>query len=276
MCDAADTGFSKSAFPSSSVAAASLALQLGLLAGAASVRADCGVFVSRFESGTTCAWSAAPGSADACAPAEVTVEEVQSGARVGSPISLSGVVVTALSKDAKHLFVSDASTASPCTGVYLYRGGAATVLGGEFVPGALIDAGGTPTELDLSPGGDTFTQLSDANVSFGSSGGVPTPLTGVGVGTLASLDEGEPYEGVLVRTGFLQVTATTTGDRLTLTSESMFTIVADDDLFDYSAASYPVGTCFSSVTGIMSVNTFDNERRLLPRSAEDLAGTSCP
>ena len=276
MRTTAGTDFSKSAYPSKPVTSAILALQLGLIGGGAALRADCGVFVSRFETGTVCAWSAASGSADDCEPAPVMVEELQSGARLGSAVVLSGVVVTSLTKDAKHLFVSDAPTASPCTGIYLSRGGAATVLGGEYVPGALIDAGGTATESDFSPGGDTLTQLSDSNVSFSSSGGAPIPLTGVGVAILASLEEGEPYEGVLVRTGLLEVTSTSTGDRLTLTSESMFTIVADDDLFDYAAASYPIGTCFSSVTGIMGINTFDNERRFLPRSADDFVVTSCP
>jgi hypothetical protein len=92
------------------------------------------------------------------------------------------------------------------------------------------------------------------------------PLSGVIINTLSITATGEPYESVLVTLSNLRCRRcrATTGD-LTVAP----TIVMDDDVFDYAAATCPIGTCFSTVTGVMGVNVFDDERRIFPRSTAD-------
>ena len=84
----------------------------------------------------------------------------------------------------------------------------------------------------------------------------------------------------LVQLSGMEVTAVPGNDRLTLTGAGGETIIADDDAYDYMSATYPVGTCFTTVTGVMTLNIFDDERRLAPRLITDLVvdadGSDCP
>jgi hypothetical protein len=211
---------------------------------------------------------AADASSDASGGGEVTVEDVQRGDATGE-VSIAGVVVTALSKDGKHLWVADEAAAAAYGGVYVYRGGGADVLGDDVVVGATVDVSGTVTELDLGdpPAGDTLTEIAGATVSNAvAPAGAPVPLGGEAVATLASIDDGEPFEGVLVQVGGVAVTATN-GSLVTL-GDGDSAIVMDDDIFSY--ATPDVGTCYTTVVGIMGLSVVDDERRLLPRQAGDL------
>jgi len=85
-----------------------------------------------------------------------------------------------------------------------------------------------------------------------------------------------------VQLGPVKVQATASGDRLTLIDNTGKTIVVDDDAYNYAASSYPAATgetavtCFSTLTGVMSLNIFDNQRRLMPRAETDLVvGAGC-
>jgi hypothetical protein len=97
------------------------------------------------------------------------------------------------------------------------------------------------------------------------------PLAGVGAATLSSLSMGEPYEGVLVTLENLDVAAIDTNfDLITLREAATgATIVMDDFIYDFADNDFPIGTSFSSVTGVMHV-AFD-QRYLLPRTAVDLS-----
>jgi hypothetical protein len=73
------------------------------------------------------------------------------------------------------------------------------------------------------------------------------------------------------------VTGSATGFRYTLTDNNAKTIVIDDDAFaSFTGVAFVVNTtCFASVTGVMSLNITDDERRLEPRQMSDfvLAGS---
>ncbi|MCA9678155.1 MAG: hypothetical protein H6709_21545 [Kofleriaceae bacterium] len=210
---------------------------------------------------------------------DTTVSDVQMGT-VSGAVTLSGVVITAISKDGKHLWVADDPAAAAYNGVYVYRGSGAAVLTGEFVIGATVDVHGTVSEYDPNNTGNPLTEIlaySDQGgaVTFVSAPGTaPTPITNQTAATLADFTNGEPYEGVLVQLANMKVTVvTTSGQRRTL-SDGTNTIVMDDDAYDYQTA-YPVDTCFATITGVMTTNTFDNERRILPRPGDivDTGGT---
>jgi hypothetical protein len=107
--------------------------------------------------------------------------------------------------------------------------------------------------------------------------GVLAPVTTTDAGTVGTIGEagvGEPYEGVLVTLSQVKVTAiSTSGHRITLTDASG-NVVMDDDIFAYTD---PALNACLNVTGIMSVNLTDDERRFLPRQALDIVPTTgCP
>jgi hypothetical protein len=80
---------------------------------------------------------------------------------------------------------------------------------------------------------------------------------------------------VLVQVGPVSVIQVLSSNRLVL-SDGTAQLVTDDLAFPYDLASYPLGTCFTRVTGILDTAPVDGTFRLLPRSAFDLAvGSGC-
>ncbi len=207
--------------------------------------------------------------ADAAPGGAVTIEDIQTGEATGE-VSLTGVVVTALSKDGKHLWVADDLTAAASSGIYVFRAGAAAVLDEDVVIGATVDVAGEVEEFDIGEPatGDTLTQIASATVSNPvAPEGAPVPLAGQPIATLASIDDAEPFESVLVQITNVSVMSTATGNRVNLT-DGVTTIVMDDDIFSYPAPD--IGACYASITGILGLNLFDDQRRLWPRSSTDL------
>jgi hypothetical protein len=213
--------------------------------------------------------------ADACLTDSVTA--IQMGTTTG-PVGLNDVVITALSRDRRHAFVADALQAAPYNGVFVYRGVSAVAvpLGEEYQIGAVVDVAGTTKEHDVTnpPVGMTQTQIEAfrANDLFrfeAAAAGEPAPLAGVALATLADVAGGAPYEGVLVTLSDVELIATASGFRLTVQDAAGQTLVVDDDLFAYGTT-FPVGTCFASLTGIMGIHLTDDERRLWPRRLEDM------
>jgi hypothetical protein len=203
-----------------------------------------------------------------------TVQDVQQGAATGV-VYLPGRVVTARSADGKHLWIADANAAAAFQGVYVFRGVGAAALGAEFVPGARVDVLGDVSEFDAAPPGDTLTQIANAGlVLAGPPQGAPQPLVFASVAQLASIAEGEAWEGVLVQATNLRVSAVLSGNRVVVLDNGGNMIVIDDDAGSIGAPF--VGTCYASVTGVMHLNTVDNERRLLPRGPSDATtGNGC-
>lgn len=212
--------------------------------------------------------------ASTCA-VSTTIEMIQTGAATGV-VTVNDVIVTAIDTigaSSKGFWVQQAAQAAANQGVLVFTGATTpTVAIGDHV-----NVTATVQEFDLQPPGDTLTELTFPTVTPVAGNTTPLPLGGVTINTLKDITAvGEPYESVLVTLSNLRVSAAPGNDRLTLT-DGTNTIVMDDDVFDYAAATYPIGTCFATVTGVMGVNVFDDERRIFPRSAADLvAGTGCP
>jgi hypothetical protein len=221
---------------------------------------------------------------------DTTVVAIQMGQiPVGDNVSLSNLVVTAVDNigttnnpdSNKGFWVADAAQGAAYNGLYVYTGSAVPA---GVVIGAVVDVTGEVDEFDFcsgsgcTPTGDTLTEIDARNgsVTVLVDPATPAPLTGVALDTLKNITSGEQYEGVLVQIGPVEVTATASGDRLTVTDTNGQTIVLDDDAYDYMAATYPADTtCFTTVTGVMSLNVFDDERRLMPRTVADLVVAAC-
>jgi predicted extracellular nuclease len=204
---------------------------------------------------------------------------IQTGAATGG-VRLNDVVVTAVgaadNPAARGFYVADAAQAAASAGVFVFTGSSTPV---TVTVGQIVDITGTVSEFDFQPPGDTVTQLTNVTVTPVAGSPVTVmPLDGVPLSTLNQIGSaGEPYEGVLVRVTNVSVMSTATGDRVTLT-DGTNQLVMDDDLYDYARATYDTtpATCFSSVTGIMTVNIFDDQRRLTPRTVSDIVTAACP
>jgi hypothetical protein len=205
----------------------------------------------------------------------------------GAAVALSDVFVTAIDDNGatlKGFWVADSLTGAAYNGVYVFTRDA---LPPGLAIGATATLNGSVAEFDLpvdpnpEPEGDTLTEVEAdvANITITPGAGVTVPLTGIAANTLKDITAGEPYEGVLVELSNMEVTATGSGDRLTVTGAGGQSIVLDDDSFNYGIADYMPGTCFTTIIGVMSLNIFDDERRLMPRLVTDLVvdddGSDC-
>ncbi len=212
-----------------------------------------------------------------------TIAMIQAEMVTGSVV-LNDVVVTALGtgRASRGFWISDAAQAAANQGIFVFTGDTTQTV----TVGQIVDVAGTVDEFDFQPPGDTVTQIESPTVTPATGTATPLPLEGIAIPTLMDIGTpGEPYEGVLVTLSNLRVMSTASGDRATLTNGTT-TIVMDDDILDYAVLTpdppdprtpvYSTGTCFSTVTGIMSVNIFDDQRRLLPRTTADLTTIACP
>jgi hypothetical protein len=208
-----------------------------------------------------------------------TINAVQLGTypKIGAQPNLvivPEVYVTAVAPTAsRSIWVSTSQTAAPYEGVQVFMGSAA--IAADVVPGAKVDVIGTVVEFDNSgSAGDKLTEIIRPAVKVKAApDGALVPLTGVSLATVASIADGEPYEGVLMTFTGLTVTAQGANDIITLsdTSTPPITIVMDDDIFDYALTDEKVAaeTCYASITAIVSLNTLNDTRMLLPRSLSD-------
>ena len=208
---------------------------------------------------------------------DTTIAMIQSGAVTGG-VRLNDVVVVGwktFPTNIQGVWVQDAVQAAANQGVFVFTGTTAP----PMTIGALLDVTGTVAEFDVNPQvGDKVTQISNSVITpVAGTPVTPMPVTGVAVSTLNQIGTaGEPYESVLVRLSNMRVMAEVSpGDRVQLTNGTD-TIVMDDDAFNYAAGAYSVGMCFATVTGVMTTNLFDDERRLLPRAGTDIVtGGTC-
>jgi hypothetical protein len=192
--------------------------------------------------------------------------------------NLTNVFVTARDDigTSKGVWVADSLVAAANNGVFVFTGG---TLMAELVIGAQISVQGTIDEFDIAPAGmqpmgDTVTEVTGGTpVVVAPAGALPTPID-VDPATLRDIGApGEAYEGVLVRVTTMKVTAAGMFNQFELTSNNGTKIIMDDESFNVAPM---VGTCYSSVTGVMHVQLTDNVRTINPRQASDVVvGTGC-
>lgn len=189
--------------------------------------------------------------------------------------------ISTVSASNKSVWVSSSLTAAANEGVQVFWGSPNLPAGTEI--GAKLDITGTVVEYDNSGStGDKLTEITRPTIKVKAPPDLANnplvPLTAITTGVIGSIVDGEPYEGVLVTLTGLKVTTIGTSDS-TLTDTSDKTISLDNDIFDYSGAPFAADVCYASITGIASLNTLDDKRTLLPRSATDLvvdlSGASC-
>jgi predicted extracellular nuclease len=217
-----------------------------------------------------------PGGTNCPVPPSTTVEAIQTGqVTVMTMVRINDAVVTALDTigSTRGVWISQSAQSAANQGIFVFTGNTTPAV----TIGQHVNVAGRVVEFDVNPmAGDKLTEIDQATVSVAAGTSTPLPLEGVAVAALASIANGEPYESVFVKLTTLRVMSETApGDRVVLTNGTD-TIVMDDDIFDYVAGTYTAGMCFSSVSGIMTTNLFDDERRFLPRSAADLVSAACP
>jgi hypothetical protein len=221
------------------------------------------------------------------------IATIQAGTvAVNTKVAIHDVFVTGISPDRTHLWVSTSPAAAASNGLYVFRTNSAP-LKDQFVIGAKVRIAGRVKEFDVTTpvAGDTLTQFELGSASFVSAPAETlVPVSTATPATLSSLVDGEPFESVLVKVDHLRVTAHGTFDKVTLANDAGQVIVMDDGAFNYDLQipdpanpnaripnpEFAVGTCFTSVTGIMSVELTDNVRTLNPTSAAALVrGKGC-
>ncbi len=217
-----------------------------------------------------------------------TVAELQAGTKTGS-VKLTGVYVMAWSVSAgvagKTLWVSDSLLATKGAGVEVFS--ANGVDDTIRVLGTKVDVQGQVAEFDLKAGGNAVTEFLSGMSTVklnAAAAGPPTPLqaTVPQVSDIGETSDSEAYEGTLVTLSNVLVTAVSAGtsNQVTITDNNNKSVTMDDDVVFKFGGTVPVkGTCYSSITGVMDVDTTNDVRTFNPRSVADMtagvAGTDC-
>jgi hypothetical protein len=204
-----------------------------------------------------------------------TIAQIQAGTATGY-VELDSVYVMAVSFNKKNLWVATSLTASPNDAIYVFRGNGMAVptLDPSIVVGANVSVAGLAQEGNNDSMGATLTQIAGMPVVtlLAAPTTPPVPVTTQMASTLAVDATGEPYESVLV---------TLTNVKITVLGAATFYVgelqqgttkfLSDDDVLRLTD---PVGTCYSTVTGIWTYQVFDNKWGLLPISTTP--GGTCP
>ena len=211
----------------------------------------------------------------ACNPMPTTVAEVQTMA--GAELAdLTNVVITALDNvgTSKGFWVADNMQAAVNTGVLVFLG--TTAIPADYTVGATVNIQGAVTEFDLGsmgnpPVGNTLTEIDSLATPLPAATGnvgAPLPLA-ASVTDVNHIDNSEQYEGVLVRLTGVKITNAALGQgKVELSDNAANKVTMDDDAFLYGTQT--MNTCFATLTGVMSVNVFDDVRTINPRNAQDM------
>ncbi len=228
---------------------------------------------------------------DAPVTSDMTIQDVQNdGLPAGSPVSLSGVIVTAVDTFGARtgdIWVQDPA-GGPFSGIKVF--GTPLEQVALLVPGDIVTITGGEKDkfaLEADTSGRTVTELKPLSggmmsVTKTGTGVMPTPsvVDGLAISTMAAADqdlEWEKWEGVLITvTNARQTTAIGPfGDgaadqmKFDITGE----VVVESVLGGFPETAVPQ-TCYAGLTGI---GDYFFDHLLLPRSGADLVagGTGC-
>lgn len=214
-----------------------------------------------------------------CNPMTTSIVMTQTGTNT-EVADLTNVVVTAvdlLGDKTKGYWVADNAQGALNNGVYVFTG--ETIPTGIAV-GATINLQSAVDEFDRGsnggpPMGDTITQLVSATHTAVSTGAAVLPLTATAAQVSDIGATGEAYEGVYVQLLNVKVTNANAGaGKVELTDNAGGKVIMDNDIFEWTAPL--VNKCYSSLSGIMNVQIFDNIRTLNPRNTLDFVdGAAC-
>ena len=208
------------------------------------------------------------------------VNKVDTAAKAG-PVILNNVVVTAVS--GTGFWVADSATAAQNGGVFVFTSSAPTVAVKDNITSVQGIAG--PFNRSTMTGSKSLVEVSNPTTVAGSGKvGTLTPISNATATTLADLTAGGPFAGSLVKLTNLKVkVAANNFGQVVLVDNSNATITMDDEAFAFYGGSKAtpnnpaVGTCFTSLTGVMDLDTFDPQVRTInPTAAADMTtGSGC-
>jgi hypothetical protein len=177
----------------------------------------------------------------------------------GSVVMLKDLYVTALRPNtgtSRGFYAQDASL-QPFSGVFVYTGSQAPTV----VVGNRVEVTGTTTEFF------GLTELTGVRVTV-LDASTTLPFSPIVIANPATIATGgtaaEGYESMLLEVRNVTVTQLLTFDEFSVTGG----LRVDDELYDYANTSYPVGTVFSKIVGVLTYS-FDNFK-LAPRSESEL------
>ena len=208
-----------------------------------------------------------------------------SGTALTGPAILNSEIVTAVG--GSGFWISDSATAAANKGVFVFQSATPTVTVGNTVS---VQGIAGPFNLSKAAGAVALNELSNATVIGTPTGNTAvTPLSGQTAATLSGITSGAPFAGVLVTLDNIKVTVAPTMAnhfQMTVVDKNGTTFTLDDGAFgSYSGATTAVGTCYSTVTGVMDMQTCATGsgttctqlRTLNPRSKADMTsgGNGC-
>jgi hypothetical protein len=223
--------------------------------------------------GTSCTPADATCGCSANLAAGASANKVNTGTT--GPVLMHSMYVTAVGP--KGFWVADATTAVQNGGVFVFLNVAPTVAIGQQLDQVQGLSG--PFNGSKAAGSKSVIQISNPTTGNAvTSGATFTPISNATAATLADLTAGAPFAGSLVQLQFLKV-KTVTAHQVTLADNSNTTIMmADGALASFGGTTPAVGDCYSSLTGVMDFNTFNNPqvRTINPTTASDIVkGTGC-
>ncbi|HUQ04090.1 MAG TPA: hypothetical protein VM261_16440 [Kofleriaceae bacterium] len=217
-------------------------------------------------------------SAEASCTTDTTVSNIQMGMHPdGTGIRIVDAIVTAVGRgptNIQNIWVADSLAAGPHNGLQVYRGTMAGQVPAGVVVGAHVTIQGEVDEFNNGSGTDTLTEIRNSTITFVSAPtSAPTAVTGVSVATLTNNTTGEPYEGVLIQLANVRMTGTPSGQTFGVryfgTAAAPQTVLFDSDDDIGPALTQADGTCFSTIKGIWTWQTFDDRWAILPLSTVD-------
>lgn len=209
----------------------------------------------------------------------VTVREAKGGdVEEGDAVVFDDVVVTGIESGNEHFYVQDKLEASEqFNGIYVYRGSDADPLPEELAVGSVVDVNG---DLGSFAGATQVVAPAVPQVEEGVTADPVVESEPPALSVLASIEDGVPYEHVLIEVANVELTQGPGDFGSIRVSDGDTELIVDDpilgqDFFEtyFNDNNVEVGDCFASLRGVMDRTEFDDtpERRLYPRSEDDIA-----
>ena len=234
---------------------------------------------------TDCQDTACIESVAACAPVELSVEEIRTGeAADGDRVTLTDVVVVGVSEaDPKgdprnrNFWVQDAAAGALNGGIAVFwpEESSQGPLPENIVVGATLTFDATVDEfpcLDDECIDNPLIQLSFASEPEAGTAATPVPLAAE-LADIANDPDAIPYLGTLVTVEDLEVVSGPDDFGVFVVGDGTDELTVEDDIFEVEATE---GECYSSLTGVVYRSIFDGTLMLLPRSADDVVVVACP
>lgn len=191
------------------------------------------------------------------------------------PVLLNNVYVTAVGP--KGFWVTDATTAAPNGGVFVFANAAPTVMIGQQLDHVQGIAG--PFNGSKTAGTKSVVEITSPTAGTAiTTGATFTPISDSTATILADLISGAPFAGSLVTLHNLKVKAVTTHQVAVVDNTNATITMADGAFANFGGTAPVIGDCYSTLTGVMDFNTFNNPqiRTINPTSAVDIVtGTGC-